>query len=115
MKKLIWTRGYNSWVMGGYVHQPVGIDVDVNEQVDIGKGFKAYVVQSPNKKVTVIVEARSGAIIGNTLARVKKDIAEGDLEVMKKQVSDAVAMVKGVRRMEHDYFWTHYQKGKGAS
>lgn len=113
MKKVIWTVGYNPWVMGGDVHAPSGFETEVDKPVDIGKGFKAYVVKSPNKKVTLIAEATTGAIVGNSLRTVRKDVGEGDVEMMKAQVKGAAEMVKKVVLHDAAYFWNHYKGGKG--
>lgn len=86
----IWTTGYNAWVMGGNPHYILVTELErVSGPFDIGKGFRAYRCESPSGK-TYVMEATTGAIIGNTIADVRADIEGCDsIEVMQKQVDDA--------------------------
>jgi hypothetical protein len=110
MKKLIWTEGYDPFIMGGDCRAPIGLKVEVGEKVPIGKGFFAYVIRNPTRKRKQhIVCAVSGAIVGSSLRGVRKDVKEGDIDVMRKQVRDAKKRRTKVRIVPPDRFWPRFR------
>lgn len=103
-----WTLVYNAFVMGSNVWQPKGFEFeDAAERVELGKGFFGYVLQSPAGK-TIIVEERSGAIVGNSLDTVRNDIAGSKGKVMEDQVVDACKVQ--VQIIGEEEFWKVYDK-----
>lgn len=85
-KKLeVWTRSYNPLILGGDVYGKVKCKMNVEGPYDIGKGFKAYLVEDKDGN-TKVAEEISGGIIGPDLETVRKDVAEGEKNVMQAQV-----------------------------
>jgi hypothetical protein len=108
----IWTAAYSPFIMGGDVNAPMGTTVYVGEREDLGKGFFGHVVSSPLTGATYVVEATTGAIIGENLADVREDIEVGERDVMVKQVADAKTLVSRVRMREPDEFWKAMAKAR---
>lgn len=108
MKRLIWTKGYRPWIMGGDVHGDVGAEIDCL-MVDLGKGFTGLLCLTP-KGTTVIAEASSGAIVGRDLESVRHDIEIGEQNIMEKQVADALQRLKRVEPMSEEDFWAMYER-----
>lgn len=101
-----WTYFQNPFSVGGNTHQAKGFEFQGKKKVDLGKGYFGYGLKSP-KGTTIIVESRSGAIIGNSIKMVKNDIQKGDFEVMKNQI-DRASKVPVTIIPEHD-FWIKYE------
>jgi hypothetical protein len=108
---IAWTYFYNPFVMGGSTWQPEGCELEKTERIDLGAGFFGYKYVSPKGK-TIIVEEKSGAIIGNSVEEVKNDIANSVIKVMTKQVEDACQTVKTVKVISQEKFWEVYDKTK---
>jgi hypothetical protein len=106
MKKKIWTYMKLSFMtMGGDLRmKPRHIMVDAKGPFDLGKGFKAYTTTAPNGK-TVVFCAKSKGIIGYDLDKVKKDVADGEIAVMKTQVSSAAKESKTSEEIDVPSFW----------
>ena len=102
-----WTYVYSPFRMGGDTWHPTGFEFESNERIELGKGFYGYVLKSPNGK-TIVVEEKSGAIVGDSLERVKADIENGDIEIMKQQVKQACDV--NVKIIDEEDFWKIYDK-----
>lgn len=108
--KRIWIPGYRPFVMGGHVNYTLACDVECEGPVDIGKGLFAYTATAPNGQ-QVIVDTVSLGVVGNDLEDVRKDVEEGELEVMLKQQIDAKKNYEADRKRgalevkEPGYFW----------
>lgn len=83
----VWKWAYMPFTLGGSVYRPVKTTVDVDDPIDIGGGYKGYLVKTPSGK-TYIAEASCGAIVGSSIEQVRDDIENGDPDVMRKQVAD---------------------------
>ena len=108
MKKLIWTEAYRPFMMGGDVNQPIGTMVELDTPIDLGKGAVVHVVASPNGTIH-IVESKTGAFVGTSLAQVKKDIKEADEDVIKQQIKDSRKRRKEVEVMSNEDFWSYFR------
>ncbi len=106
----IWIPAYRPMMLGGDVHAPVCTQVE-GTPIDLGKGFKGYSVVTPAGGV-VIAEAKSGAIVGQSLEQVLRDIERADPIYMKKQVKEATAQFLKSNHLPSEQFWTFV---KGAS
>lgn len=105
-KFLVWTRGYRPFTMGGNVHYLRGTVLEVGELHDLGKGFFGYLITSPDGEKTHVAEKESGAFIGTSLEDVRKDVEEcKDIEVMWKQVKEALEMRNKVEIETSEQFW----------
>ncbi len=104
MKLTIWTKAYRPFIFGGDVNAPIATMVNVGDPLDAGKGIMVHCVHSPAGRLFVC-EATTGAIVGGSLEDVKKDILEGDVEVMKQQIEDAKERVKKAVHVTADEFW----------
>ena len=111
MKITIWTFGYEPFTMGGDVWQPIKTDVEAESLHEIGRGYKGYLVKAPDGS-TIVAESITGALVGPTIARVKKDIETGDPDLMKEQVAKAKEQVKRARTIDADEFWRKLKKDK---
>jgi len=107
---LIWTESYNPFQLGGYVHGPVGIHVKVGQRLPLGKGYYGYLVVNPLNGETHVAEELTGALIGPSLASVRKDVAAGDGRTMKNQIDAALARKAGVVVVQDEEdFWQRLQ------
>lgn len=113
--KLVWTRGYNPFQMGGDVNAPIGTML-MCLPVSLGRGFKGLVATTPKGNV-VVAEFETGAIVGRSVEQVKQDIREGQMKDMLQQIVDAKALLPRVRRMNAEEFWARYpdKDGEDAS
>ena len=109
---LVWTRGYRPWIMGGDVNGPVGIDVEVGEKLELGKGYFGYVVVSPITGSTHVAEAETGAFVGTSLQQVRDDVKEADDDVMQCQIDHAREQRKTVTVLAPDDFWRMLARAK---
>ena len=100
----IWKWGYFPYTLGGKVHRPIKTTVDVDDRVDLGGGYEGYVVETPAGEC-FIVEATSGAVIGSTVEAVRQDIAAGDPDLMRDQVSDSLLKRKNAQVLTPDEFF----------
>ncbi len=101
----IWTEAYRPFIMGGDVNAPVATDIDVGEKIPIGKGYFIFLVANPITGRTHVVEERSGAFIGNTIKEVRQDVIDAPLEMMDKQVEEAIKRSKKAEIVGTDAFW----------
>ena len=102
--RLIWTRGYRPFVMGGSVHYDLGCKTTCEGPFDVGRGYSAWMATAPNGN-KFVAEATTGAIVGGSLEQVREDIKTGDPELMKKQMADAKQRVKDVEEKDPAFFW----------
>ena len=109
---LVWTAGYNPWVMGGDVHAPVGTELEVGEKIDLGKGYFGYLVVSPISGNTHVAEAETGAFVGDSINDVRKDIEEADEKMMAEQIAAARERLKKVRRFSKEEFWGKFSDAR---
>ena len=109
MKITVWTEAYSPWIMGGDVHAPISTKLEVGEPVDLGKGFRAYVVDAPNGD-TYIAESETGAFVGNDLGQVKQDVEEAAPAVMRQQIAEAKQRAKKARPLTPERFWGMFRK-----
>ena len=108
MKIWTWMKD-GPFVLGGNCNfHPCHTEVEANGPFDIGKGLSACIVIAPNGK-TVVVCAESGGIVGYSLDKVKKDVSEGDLKTMRKQIEEAkvdLASSKAKEKSPGDFWKT---------
>lgn len=102
--KKIWTLGYFPSTLGSELWQPVGCEVPAQGPFDVGKGYQAYVIVSPNG-TTFVAESETGAIIGPSLDEVRADIAAGEEAVMRKQIEEARVKAARARPYSPQDFW----------
>jgi hypothetical protein len=107
-----WTYEYRPFVMGGSVWQPMVTELECIGPFDLGKGYEGYFAVDPSTGITLVCESQSCGIVGNFIEQVAKDIAEGDDEVMKKQVYDAILKYQGARRVAPEEFWKKLRHAK---
>lgn len=98
-----WSMFYFPFTMGGDVWQAAGAEVECDEPIWFN-GHALAVCRGPDG-ASCVVEFTTGAVVGQDLLRVKADIAEGDPEVMKKQIDEANKLRKSARKVEVDHFW----------
>jgi hypothetical protein len=108
LKQVVWTHAYQPFAMGGDVHQPIKTEVDAIEVKSIGKGFHGVSFKTPKGTIR-IAEKVSGAIVGDTFEEVRKDIAEGDVKIMKKQVHEGLEMRNKARMLSNQEFFELYR------
>lgn len=103
----MWTRAYRPFITGGDVHSPIATDIKAGGPVSIGKGFKAFLAASP-KGTPLVIESKSGGIIGHDLATVRNDVATAKLSVMRKQVREESDFGKRADILTNDKFFSMY-------
>jgi hypothetical protein len=105
MQAKIYTRLYTPFMMGGKTIRYISCEWNVTGPHDIGKGFQAYIAIAPSGK-PFIVEATTGAIIGDTLQGVREDVAAGTTDVMAKQVADSAINASESTLLSSNEFWS---------
>lgn len=86
--------------------QPLGIETkDYVGPYTLGSGYSGFVINSPFR-AQFVVEANTGAIVGNTLDEVRKDVSTCDAEYMRRQVNCAREKLTQLQLVEPDYFWS---------
>lgn len=104
-----WTICYFPFTMGGDLWRPAGAKVPCERPVQIGEFF-VCLVRGPDD-MTAVCELTTGAIVGQTLEEVRRDIEvayrRGDEAMMRKQVADAAAwrMKAGIMDIEPEDLW----------
>jgi hypothetical protein len=106
----IWTNGYRPFIMGGDVNAPVFCDVPVDGPFDLGKGYEGFLAVSPSGR-TFVAESITGAIVGSTVAEVRKDVTTADEAIMKEQIAEAQKRVRRAERVSPADFWRMLKAG----
>ena len=101
----IWIPAYRPFIFGGNVNAPIECLVIAFGPFDIGKGLKAHVVIAPSGK-TFVAESETGAIVGSSIQDVRKDVSEGDDQVIRDQIEWARQVVKDAVYVTAAEFWT---------
>jgi hypothetical protein len=85
-----WTYVYNPFVMGGPTTVAKGFNLFTEELpvFDLGSGYFGYFCLSPSGK-GIVVEKETGAIVGNSIEKVKEDIRTAERGIMKEQIMTA--------------------------
>lgn len=115
MKMIVWTVGGGArWGMMrfGASSTNISAEVEVTGPYPLGKGFSAYIAKSPVDGSTHVVEAKSGAFIGSTLAQVRNDVKSGTVKEMKAQVEEAILESNHTERITAEDFWGHPFEGR---
>ena len=101
----IWTWGTFPFVMGGPVRQAVKTDVEsTSGPHDLGHGYEGYVITTPAGN-TRVAEATTGALVGDTLDDVRRDVADASPEAMRDRVAAAADHVRTAKTMTPAEFW----------
>jgi len=95
--------------MGGNVNAGIKTEDDVLGPFDLGQGYEGFLFCSPGGRMGII-EGATGGMVGDTLEKVRADIAAADPEVMKKQILWACDQVKGATMMPRLEFWEFYER-----
>lgn len=110
MKREIWTIGYFPFTIGGRVHAPMITEVDVIEEMEVGKGFKCFSWKTPLDNLR-ISESSTGAIVGNSFEEVIKDVEDADIDVINKQMKEASSLLRSgtSHHMTNEEFFKLYK------
>lgn len=107
---IVWTNAYRPFIMGGDVNGPVGTDIEVGEEFDLGKGMKGHVITNPINGQTYVVEATTGGIIGPSLEEVRSDVTNAEPAVMAEQLAEAAQTRQKVCVIAKSVFWQQLQE-----
>lgn len=104
---IVWTQAYCPFSLGGSVHRPIGVEINASmlDSVDLGRGYRGFIITSPRTGATYVAEAETGAFIGTDLEEVRDDIQAADERVMTRQIVSARVMSKSVSVQPPDRFW----------
>lgn len=101
----IWTWGSFPFVMGGPVRQAVKTDVEpTSGPHDLGQGYTGYVITTPAGN-TRVAEAATGALVGDTLDDVRRDVADANPETMRDQIAAAANHAHSAKTLTPAEFW----------
>jgi hypothetical protein len=100
----VWTRAYRPFIMGGDVNRHICTDVQVQGPIELGRGYKAWVLVKPTGGC-LYVEEVTKALIGDDLEMIKNDVAAADVQVMDKQLSDESRNGKTASYVSPDEFF----------
>lgn len=112
-ERLIWTRAYSPFIMGGDVNAPIGTKMKCSViffEKSINGVNKLLVAESPDTKRIVVAEYTTGAIVGNDVTVVMEDIKQSSRKIIKEQIEDANKLLKKVHTVSFDEFWRRYPK-----
>ena len=110
----IWTWKYEPFQLGGMggapCQRPVAVEVPATGPYDLGNGFHGYLVTGPSGQ-TVVAEAESGGIVGDSVQQVRADIAAcKDPKMMREQVRESTGYGKMAELLTAEAFWRLYCK-----
>lgn len=111
MKLTIWTEAYTPFIMGGDVNAPICTTVEVDEAIDMGCGIQAYLITAPFGK-TYVAESVTGAFVGNSIEEVRKNIEDGNEEVMCGQIEQSKVRVKKAHHLSPEDFWGRLEQSQ---
>lgn len=111
----IWTWATFPFVMGGPIRQAVKTDVEpASGPHDLGQGYAGYLVATPAGN-TRVAEATTGALVGDTLEDVRRDVAEASSDTMRDQVAAAAEHARSARTIPTDEFWYLMKETRGKT
>lgn len=93
----------------------IGTEIQEYERIDLGKGFFGLLVRNPYKKPFHMVDEISGALVGSAptrlavIKRVRKDVGEGEEEVMRGQQEEFKGVLQGIPMMENKDFFIAFE------
>jgi len=102
--RIVWHRTYQPFIMGGNVHSTISALLECVGPYDLGKGFTGWLTTAPNGR-TFVSENRSHGTVGETIEQVRKDVAEGDAEVMRVQIIEHSQEGKDIKPSTPEQFW----------
>lgn len=108
---LAWTPCYFPFTMGGSVWRPGGAWLDCDDPIWHSSGHAIALCHGPTG-ITLVVEFTTGAVVGETLEEVIKDLDEGDPDIMEKQVAKAREDRKQITMLEPEDFWLRIAKAR---
>jgi hypothetical protein len=108
MKMRVWTEAYSPFICGGDVNAPISAEVEVGEPICLDYGIIVYLVPSPKGEIFV-AESTTGAFVGTSLERVRKDIATADPKVMRNQLAKAKERVQKATVLTKEKFWARFR------
>lgn len=106
---LIWKRITQPFVMGGSVNRKAKTEIsdDLVKPVDLGKGFKGFVLEHDGK--TGVYELTSGGLVGDTLEDVKADIDTcDDPAIIQAQIDKAVRERDEARLVSNELYFSYH-------
>jgi hypothetical protein len=106
----IWTLGYTPFVMGGSTLQPICTHVPVTGPIKLPKGIEVYEARSPHGK-TYVVEATTGGIVGDSVAKVRQDLGQAPQAVLAKQLAQQRAKGEQATELQPGDFWRRMEQG----
>lgn len=108
MKLLVWTEAYSPFIMGGDVNAPIATEIEVVDPILLDHGIVVYLVTSPKGEVFV-AESTTGAFVGDSLDKVRQDVANADPKVMSQQLERARERLKKANILSPDEFWARFR------
>lgn len=111
---LAWTPCYFPFTMGGPVWRPGGAWLNCDDPIWHPSGHAIALCHGPDG-MTLVVEFTTGAVVGETLEEVTKDLNEGDPALMDRQVAKARDDRKQATVMEADEFWKRMANARKRS
>lgn len=106
-----WTYGYFPFTMGGSPWRPIGCMVKCKGPYYVGRGCQVCVANSM-RGFSIVIELTTGAIVGPTLAKVRRDIEEGDPKLMVKQMAKAQEEMKSLTIVPEEEFWDRLENAR---
>ncbi len=104
VKLTIWTRGYRPFILGGDVNHPVCCDVEAEGPFRLGKGYWGYIVLKPSGE-QVVAESTTGAVVGPSLAAVRRDIKTAEVSLMRDQIAESGVKARSAVKLPAAQFW----------
>ena len=90
LDKIVWTRSYNPWVIGGSTQQIIGssIAIDLSKDLQLQSDIRLHQILAPNGR-TFYVEPKSGGLVGDDLVMISDDIKIADPKFLASQLKRA--------------------------
>lgn len=102
--------------MGGKLESYIYTDIAEYERIDIGRGYFGILFQNTHTQYWHIALEDCGALIGTNKSRakvinaIKKDVSDGDEEIMKVQIETGKRMLGLATFLERKEWFSKFRK-----
>lgn len=107
MKLRVWTHAYRPFIMGGNTNRPVATCVEVIEEKQTGK-ITLFSFKTPKGAIRV-AEKLTGAIVGDSIESVEKDLLNSDPKLIEDQLQQAKLYSEQAETLDSEAFFSLYR------
>ncbi len=110
----VYTVTPTPWALGGTTAKIKTI-IEEYERISIGKGYYGILFKNPIKNLWHLALENCGALIGTHKSRailikgVKKDVEDGDEEIVAAQIKQGISELNGAKLMDRDLWFEMFK------